>query len=94
MNNVLQLKGPFQGRRHPRAVVIPTLKKSDVVKAENIRRMAAQLEDALEFWNKDNYINGALISAHYKRIVPKTRRISYLFNGGGKTTADCVCGAK
>ncbi|WP_405376665.1 S8 family peptidase [Pseudobutyrivibrio sp.] len=94
MNNVLQLKGPFQGRRHPRAVVIPTLKKSDEVKAENVRRMAAQLEDALEFWNKENYINGALISAHYKRIVPKTRRISYLFSGGGKTTADCVCGAK
>lgn len=94
MNNVLQLKGPFQGRRHPRAVVIPTLKKSDEVKAENVRRMAAQLEDAFEFWNKEKYINGALISVHYKRIVPKTRRISYLFNGDGKNTADCVCGAK
>lgn len=94
MNNVLQLKGPFQGRKHPRAVVIPTLPKGDEVSVEHLKRLTQQLEDILKFWRNDTYIDGALISVHYKRIVPKSRRISYLFQGEGKKADECVCGAR
>lgn len=94
MNKVLQLKGPFQGRKHPRAVVVPNLPKGETVKAEKLTRLEQQLEEALRFWETDEIIDGALITAHYKRIVPKTRRISYLFQGEGKKIDECVCGAR
>lgn len=94
MNNVLQLKGPFQGRKHPRAVVIPSLAKGDSVSSEHLSRLATQLEDCLNFWSDNPYIDGALVTAHYERIVPKSRRLSYIFNGEKKTTSDNICGAR
>lgn len=94
MNKVLQLKGPFQGRRHPKAVVVPTLQKGDVVEYQHLERLEKQLHDIKLFWSENAYLDGALISAHYKRVVPKTRRIQYLFQGEGKNTSDCICGAR
>ena len=94
MNKLLQLKGPFKGRKHPKAVVIPSLRKGQAVTDEEIKRLAEQLKEGLSFWESEMYISGALISAHYKRVIPKSRRIAYIFSGEGKSVNDSICGAK
>lgn len=94
MNHVLQLKGTFNKRKHPRAVVVSTLPSGRQVTSSELKRLESQLKKVLESWVKDNLIGGALVSVHYKRIVPKSRRISYLFKYQSAEPGDCICGAR
>ena len=62
--------------------------------SSDLKRLESQLKRVLESWINDNLIGGALVSVHYKRIVPKSRRISYLFKYQGVEPGNCICGAK
>ena len=94
MNKVLFLQGTFQSQKHPKAVVMPTLPKGAYVEASHIRRIGVQLKEVYDKWKKDTLLGSCLVSVHYKRVIPKTRRISYILRGRGTTTDKCICGVK
>ena len=94
MNKVLQLKGSFESRSHPKAVVIKQLAKGQAVLDNEIRNLRLQLEEILAEWEKDTLIEGALLSVHYKRIIPKTKRMQSIIGGNGVEADDCIRGAR
>lgn len=94
MNNVFFLKGAFKSHKHPRAMVVPNLPSGSQVSSEHIRRISEQLVEVLEKWKKDPLLGTCLVSVHYNRIIPKTKRITTIFTEGGDKPGDCIRGAK
>ena len=45
-------------------------------------------------WEKDNILNGALVSVFYKRVVPKSKRIKTLLSKKSEHSNDSIVGAK
>lgn len=94
MNKVLFLQGTFQSQKHPKAVVKPSLPQGTYVKAAHIRRIVAQLKEVHDKWMKDTVLGSCLVSVHCNRIIPKTKRISYILKERGSTTDKCICGVR
>ena len=79
MNCILQLKGRFEQRPNGSKPGAPKLPKGKSVKSSHLRELAQQ---------------GALVSVHYKNIVPKSNRLKALLAEGSKDTSESVRGAK
>lgn len=94
MNNILQLKGRFEQRANGSRPGAPKLPKGQSVSSMHIHELSAQLERILDYWRKNTYINGALVSAHYFRVVAKNNRLKILLAESGKTPSDSIRGAK
>lgn len=94
MNKILNLKGTFQTRKHPKVIVKFSLPKGETVEIEHMQDLLSQLVSVKHRWDNDNLIDSALISVHYKRIIPKSRRISSILKEKGRDINDCICGAK
>ena len=80
MNNVLQLKGTFQHRKNSSKPGPPSLPKGTSVQAEHLATLLEQLERIEVFWKENSFINGALVSVYYKRVIAKSNRVSFLLN--------------
>lgn len=94
MNRVLQLKGAFDSRKHPRTPVIKSLLKGQIVYGNDVHVLRNQLEEILHEWEKDTLLDGALLSVHYKRIIPKSKRIDSLLSYKGVKPENCIKGAR
>jgi hypothetical protein len=82
MNDLLQLKGDFNQKKHGGGGAPPSLPTGAVVKLEHLKKLLSGLEKLNLFWNENTLIEGALISVYYTRVIPKSRRIQgYLSNG-------------
>jgi hypothetical protein len=94
MNNILQMsnrleqkdRGPGGGPRNIHA--------NELVKIEHIDLLIRQLKSALEWWDKEDLLPGAIIDVEYRTVVPKSNRIQALFSGNGKKANDSVVGAR
>lgn len=94
MHNLLQLKGNFEYSKNMNNGGGFSLPKDAFVTLSHIHDLKEQLTHILEMWKKDTLIEGALISVHYTRIIPKSRRLQYLLAEKGKKPNDSVRGAK
>ncbi len=94
MNQALVLKGHFKTQKHPKAIVVHSLPKGNEVTSEQLNKIRNQLIQVLDKWNSDNLLGSALISVHYNRIIPKSKRISTLLKDKGIDVCDCIRGAK
>ena len=90
MNKVLSLKGTFQSQKHPRAVVMSNLPSGRTVSSEQMRRIGMQLKEVLEKWEKDTLLDSCLVSVHYDRIIPKSKRISHILKCGVEPNINIV----
>jgi len=79
MNNLLELKGQFQHKKNPQGFGPANLPMGSSVSNEHIYELKNELESILDRWSKNTLIGGALISAHYTRVVAKSNRIKHLF---------------
>lgn len=94
MNRVLQLKGAFDSRRHPATPMIKSLSREQVVYSSEVRALCNQLGEILHEWEKNTVLDGALLSVHYKRIIPKSKRIDSLLRYKGVKPEECIRGAR
>lgn len=94
MNSLIQLKGTLNERRNvgkPGPAAIP---KGDIVSINYIDNLISNLEELYTRWEKDDIINGALVSVFYKRVVPKSKRIKTLLSKKSENSNDSIVGAK
>jgi len=94
MNSILQLKGQFQQRKNENHFGPVNLPKNTVVSSEHIIILAKQLQSIEKFWKNENTIGGVLVSAHYKRVVPKSSRLQFLLGYKKITPNNAIVGAK
>lgn len=94
MNNILELKGVFQHKPNQSRGGSISLKKGQVVKAEHILTLANDLKKIADYWSVHSEIEGALVSAHYVRIVPKSSRLQFLLSCTRESPNDFIVGAK
>lgn len=94
MNELLQLKGKFFQRSNNSKPGPSNLPKGKHVEIEHLLNLKRQLLDLQEFWNKEKYLNGALISVFYKGVVAKSRRVKSFLSKGNKTANNSIVGAK
>ena len=94
LNNILQLKGRFEKRRNESKFGPPRLPADGKVYSKHLLELKMQLEDIKAFWMKHRDIDGALVSVHYTRVVPKSNRLRSLLGDNGKKPTDSICGAK
>jgi hypothetical protein len=93
MHKLLQLKGTFFAKKAEGPRFFPYPKDLYVTSAA-MDRLLSQLIRIQKYWDVDKLIGGALVSVHYKRIVPKSARLSVLLAEKGKKPDDSVRGAK
>ena len=95
MNNILELKGEFKHRKNANATFgAINLSAKEKVTSEEIGKLIIQLQELYDFWKEKNILGGVLISVHYKRIVPKTARLQYLFSSTAVSTNETIRGAR
>lgn len=95
MNNLLELKGQFQHQNNPKGFGPANLPQGSSVSAEHIGSLKKDLQSIYDRWSKNTLIGGALISAHYTRVVAKSNRIKYLFVETSTDNAnDAIRGAR
>ncbi len=79
MNSILQLKGQFEHKKNQRGFGSVNLPSGCYVTSEHIFELKSELEGILQRWMKNTLIGGALVSAHYTKVVAKSNRIGCLF---------------
>ena len=97
MNNLLQLKGELFSRRNPAKYGKKSMPPNATVSFSHVQSLAKQVKEIIEYWEQDNReqkIEGTLISAHCTRIIPKSKRIQALLSVRSKSPSENICGAK
>lgn len=94
MNKVLSLKGTFQSHKHPRAVVMSNLPANATVSSNQMRRIKTQMQEVHNKWEKDTLLGSCLVSIHYKRIIPKSKRITNIIKEGTIDPNECIVGVR
>lgn len=94
MNELLQLKGKFFQKSNNSKPGPLNLPKGESVNIQHLVQIKEQLLSLKEFWNKEKYLNGALISVFYKDVVAKSRRIKGFLSKGTQTANSSIVGAK
>lgn len=95
MNNILKLKGTFTQKSHPNTFGPPILPKRTVVKIEKLEKLLNDVKKINSYWqDRPKYVDGIFFSAHYKDIVPKTRRIAAFFKYDSTDMNKKIVGAK
>lgn len=93
MNNVLELKARFdqKGNKGGGSRTLPEHTEVSVVHLKELRNDLFRLSN---YWKKDTFLNGALVSVYYDRVIAKSNRLQYLLKAKGKTPNDSIVGAK
>ncbi|MEA4821699.1 MAG: hypothetical protein VB122_05680, partial [Erysipelotrichales bacterium] len=94
MNELLQLKGTLHQKTNNSRPGSPRLPQGAVVNVNHLEKLKRDLEELKRFWDKDNYINGALISVFYIDVIAKSRRISAYFCKGSENSNNTVVGTR
>lgn len=94
MNPVLQLKGPLQSRKSTQRFGPPSLPAGCRITSQHLSALREELAEIIRYWETNPTIGGALVNVHYRRVVPKSSRLSILLAEGKKNPAASICGAK
>ena len=93
MNELLELKGAFEHRGNSRSFGKPSFPVDFRISSKQLDSLRNQLARIHSEWASNNTIGGALVSVHYKRVVPKSLRISHLLSVP-KNEPDPIRGAR
>mgnify|MGYP004502225053 CR=1 FL=1 len=95
MNDLLEVKLDFktaESKGRPGPAMLPT---GGTVTSEKLIQLADDLGAVSQYWIRhDGVVSGALVSAHYTRIIAKSNRLKSLLNPRNKTPDQAVCGAR
>lgn len=93
MNSILQLKGKFESRSN-NLPGPPKLPVGKTISSVHLRNLSIQLEEILNYWEKETLIAGALVSVHYKQVIAKSNRLRLLLSENSKQPSEFIRGAK
>lgn len=93
MNNVFELRGELNSSKPKKSRRVPPLKGLKI-EADTIRKFRGELEEIRRFWESEKYLDGALVSIHYKRVIPKSSRVNRILGTRSKPSSKFICGAK
>ncbi len=95
MNNILALRGKFEGRQNSSSFGPTNLPPNTIVKSESLVALQQQLIRILGFWeNNQHIIGGALVNVCYKHVVAKSNRLKILLAEGSKSPNNSIRGVK
>lgn len=96
MNTLLKLRGKSFTQKSKKSGRGPiSLPKNSVITEQHLKYLLSSLEEVRKYWEKNDVIDGALISVYYNRIVAKSNRINGYFNVEGRQESnDTIVGAK
>ncbi len=96
MHDLIQLKCDFERRsnRTGDGFPMPSMKKDALVKASHVKNLVEALREVYDYWADHVELNGALVNVVYKRVIPKSSRISTLFSLGSTRVEDTIRGSK
>lgn len=94
MNSLIQLKGTLNEKKSLGKPGPASIPKTSHVSIDDIERLISNLEELYTKWEKDNLLGGALVSVFYKRIVPKSKRITTLLSSKSEPSNESIVGAK
>ena len=89
MNEILQLKGKFEGKdaNHPGPSNIP---KDKSVSIEHLKNLKEDLINVLNFWKNEKLIIKPLISVYYTDVIAKSNRIKGILENGSKKNNNSI----
>lgn len=77
MNGILELKGQFNIINSDGNFDY-SMKKGSILKIDKLIFLKNRLEELYEFWKKEKYIDGALITIEYNELISKSNRTMLL----------------
>ena len=94
MNKILELTKKLSSSPNRRGGGENYIPDKSELTSKKVRRLSAEIRSVLNYWEKKNQINGALISVHYNKIVAKSRRLSRILKDSGMLPNQSIRGAK
>ena len=94
MNPILELKGGMRPVKNPNGGGGVSFPKDFSFVVSKLERLIERLELVRKYWSVSRGIDKALVNIHYKRVVPKTGRVSVLFKERDKTQAETIRGGR
>lgn len=94
MNPILELKGGMRPVKNPNGGGGVSFPKDFSFVVSKLERLIERLELVRKYWSVSRGIDKALVNIHYKRVVPKTGRVSVLLKERGKTQAETIRGGR
>lgn len=94
MNEILQLKGEFKqidSDSRPGPLNLP---KNKYITTKHLDNLKQELQNVIDFWNKEKILIKPLVSAYYTSVVAKSNRIKGILEDGNKKNNDSIVGAK
>lgn len=95
MNEILNLKGRFEQVASKNNIGPINLPKGSKVNVEHLKKLKKDLQALVCFWEKDEILDGALVSIFYIDVIAKSRRTKVFMSKGKKITSNStIVGAK
>lgn len=80
MNNLLQLKGKFEQASNKNKQGPVNLPSGKSVETSKLKHLLKNLIDLKEFWEKQDILQGVLISVYYNKVAAKSNRLKGLLS--------------
>lgn len=94
MNDTLRLKGTLNYRKNSNRPGPPSLPKNGVVTSDHLKKLRSQLQRLLDFWEKEDLFEGALLSIYYRAVIAKSNRIKAYIKKNSSSPNDSIVGAR
>ena len=94
LNNLLQLKGRFEQASSPNRPGSPNLPAGKSVEVSRLENLLTNLNELQRYWQNQNLLPGALITAHYNKIAAKSNRLQALLGNSSTSPNSSIVGAK
>lgn len=94
MNPILELKGGMRPVKNENGGGGVNFAKDFTFEVTKLEWLIGRLAKVRDYWTESRGVDKALVNIHYKRVVPKTGRISVLFKERGKSQADTIRGGR
>ena len=94
MNDILKLKGIFQGKSFDKNVGSRNIPSGGIVTIADLKNRVKELTELHKFWTTQNYFEGALVSVHYNRMIAKSNRIAGILYEKGNSPNESIVGAR
>ena len=83
MNNILELKARFDQKGNVGGGSRTLPEKCSVTTA-HLKDLCGNLKKIEKYWQSDDFLNDALISVYYDRVIAKSNRTHFLLKGKGQ----------
>lgn len=94
MNDLIYLRKKLNSAKSQGRGGKPLLKKSNFVTSKKLQSLEDNLGHVLDYWQKQNVIEKALVTVTYNRIIAKSNRFQLLLKDSRKSPTSSIVGAR